>query len=135
MSRVRTVVAVAVLGLGTFSCGRHVATTETAIEVTEQAATVPAGVMDASVATGLTSPTSLALLPDGRIFVAQQNGQLKVIVNDVLQATNFITLDATGSQTSDTIDDIYSSVERGFLGVTVDPNFATNGYVYLYFTA
>ena len=48
-----------------------------------QAATVPGGLIDTGVATGLTSPTALALLPDGRVFVTEQTGKVKVIANDV----------------------------------------------------
>ena len=42
------------------------------------AATVPAGFTDAVVATGLTNPTAMALAPDGRIFVCEQGGTLRV---------------------------------------------------------
>ena len=87
------------------------------------AATVPAGFTDALVAGGLNTPTAMALAPDGRIFVCQQNGQLRVIKNGVLLPTPFltVTVDATG--------------ERGLLGVAFDPNFASNQLVYIYYTA
>src|SRR5262245_57128818 len=69
------------------------------------AATVPAGFTDALVATGLTNPTAMALAPDGRIFVCEQAGTLRVIKNGALLATPFLTV---------TVD---SSGERGLLGV------------------
>ncbi len=61
--------------------------------------------------------------PDGRLFVAQQGGQLRVIKNGVLLGTPFMTLS------------VNSSGERGLLGVAFDPNFATNQFLYVYYTA
>ena len=86
------------------------------------AATVPSGFSDSTVATGLSSPTAMELLPDGRLLVAQQGGSLRVIKNNALLATPFLTVS------------VNSSGERGLIGVTIDPNFATNRYVYVYYT-
>ena len=88
-----------------------------------KAATVPAGFTDAVVAGGLTNPTAMALAPDGRIFVCQQGGALRVIKNGVLLPTPFLTV---------TVD---STGERGLLGVAFDPNFVSNQLVYIYYTA
>src|SRR5512145_2819867 len=88
-----------------------------------KAATVPAGFTDAVVAAGLNNPTAMALAPDGRIFVCQQGGALRVIKNGALLSTPFLTV---------TVD---SSGERGLLGVAFDPNFASNQLVYIYYTA
>jgi glucose/arabinose dehydrogenase len=87
------------------------------------AATVPAGFTDAVVASGLNNPSAMALAPDGRIFVCQQGGALRVIKNGVLLATPFLTVpvDSTG--------------ERGLLGVAFDPNFVSNQLIYIYYTA
>src|SRR5215813_9004301 len=87
------------------------------------AATVPAGFTDGIVAAGLTNPTAMALAADGRIFVCEQGGTLRVIKNGTLLATPFLTV---------TVD---SSGERGLLGVAFDPNFASNQLVYVYYTA
>ena len=87
------------------------------------AATVPTGFTDSLVVSGLDTPTAMALAPDGRIFVCQQGGALRVIKNGVLLATPFLTV---------TVD---SSGERGLLGVAFDPNFASNQLVYVYYTA
>jgi glucose/arabinose dehydrogenase len=78
------------------------------------AATVPPGFTDSLVAAGLTNPTAMAFAPDGRIFVCEQGGTLRVIKNGVLLATPFLTV---------TVD---SSGERGLLGVAFDPNFVSN---------
>jgi glucose/arabinose dehydrogenase len=87
------------------------------------AATVPPGFTDSLVAAGLSNPTAMALAPDGRIFVCEQGGALRVIKNGVLLATPFLTV---------TVD---SSGERGLLGVAFDPNFVSNQLVYIYYTA
>ena len=56
------------------------------------AATVPPGFTDSLVAAGLSNPTAMALAPDGRIFVCQQGGDLRVIKNGVLLPTPFLTV-------------------------------------------
>jgi glucose/arabinose dehydrogenase len=87
------------------------------------AANLPTGFTEAQVGGNLSgSPTAMAFAPDGRLFVCQQGGQLRVIKNGSLLSTPFVTL---------TVD---SSGERGLLGIAFDPNFATNNYVYLYYT-
>jgi glucose/arabinose dehydrogenase len=87
------------------------------------AATLPAGFTETQVGGNLSgSPTAMAFAPDGRLFVCQQGGQLRVIKNGSLLSTPFVGL---------TVD---SSGERGLLGIAFDPNFATNHYVYVYYT-
>lgn len=86
------------------------------------AATLPSNFTETQVANNLSSPTAMAFLPDGRILVCQQGGQLRVIQNGAIVATPAITL---------TVD---PSGERGLLGVAVDPSFATNNFIYLYYT-
>lgn len=87
------------------------------------AANVPPGFTDALVANGLTDPTAMALAPDGRIFVSQQNGALRVIKNGALLPTPFLTVT------------VNSAGERGLLGIAFDPNFGSNQLVYIYYTA
>ena len=86
------------------------------------AATLPSGFAETQVATGLAAPTAMAFAPDGRLFVTEQGGRLRVIKNGTLLATPFLTVS------------VNSSGERGLLGVTFDPNFAFNQYVYVYYT-
>ena len=52
-------------------------------------ASVPTGFNDRQLATGLTSPTSMTALPDGRVLIVQQNGVIRIAKNDALLATNF----------------------------------------------
>src|SRR5687768_4526919 len=87
------------------------------------AATLPAGFSETIVTSSLTNPTAMAIAPDGRIFVCQQGGALRVIRNGALLATPFVTLT------------VNSTGERGLLGVAIDPDFLVNQYVYVYYTA
>jgi glucose/arabinose dehydrogenase len=94
-----------------------------AVVSTAGAATLPPGFSETQFATGLAAPTAMAFAPDGRLFVAEQGGALRVIKGGTLLSQPFVTV---------TVD---SAGERGLLGVAFDPNFATNGFVYIYYTA
>src|SRR4026207_2266642 len=85
-------------------------------------ATLPSGFVQTTVASGIASPTAMAIAPDGRIFVCSQTGALRFIKNGVLLATPFVTLS------------VDSVGERGLLGVAFDPHFTLNNYIYLYYT-
>ncbi|HSE22810.1 MAG TPA: PQQ-dependent sugar dehydrogenase [Pyrinomonadaceae bacterium] len=89
--------------------------------LTVQAATLPAGFAETQIS-GISSPTAMEIAPDGRIFVCQQSGSLRVIKNGVLLATPFMTLS------------VDPAGERGLLGVAFDPNFPSNNFVYVYYT-
>jgi len=84
-------------------------------------ATLPLGFTETAI-TGLSNPTAMEIAPDGRIFVCQQGGSLRVIKNGVLLPTPFITLN------------VDSNGERGLLGIAFDPSFATNNFIYIYYT-
>ena len=86
------------------------------------AGTPPSGFSETVVASGISSPTAMAFAPDGRLFVCQQNGALRVIKNGALLATPFLTLS------------VDPGGERGLLGIAFDPDFAANQYIYLYYT-
>ena len=111
--RTRTLRELAVAGIilcGTTGAGRA-------------ATGLPAGFQDATVASGLSHPTAMQFAPDGRLFVAQQGGQLRVVKNGTLLSTPFLTLA------------VNSSGERGLLGVAFDPDFASKQFLYVYYTA
>ncbi len=70
------------------------------------------------------SPTALAFTPDGRLLITRQYGTLRVYRNGALVPDP--ALDLTSR--------ICANGERGVLGVAVDPAFALNHYIYLYYT-
>lgn len=84
---------------------------------------VPSGFAVSQVATGISKPTAMTFAPDGRIFVSEKEGSIRVIKNGSLLATPFLTL---------TVD---SAGEHGLIGVAFDPAFATNRFVYVYYVA
>ena len=83
----------------------------------------PAGFSLGALTGALSAATALAVAPDGRLFVCEQAGTLRVFKNGALLATPFATLTTSANG------------ERGLLGVTFDPAFAANGYVYVYYTS
>jgi glucose/arabinose dehydrogenase len=70
------------------------------------------------------SPTALAFTPDGRLLVTSEPGRLRVYKDGALLANP--ALDISGK--------VCTNGARGLLGIAVDPNFATNNYIYLYYT-
>jgi glucose/arabinose dehydrogenase len=87
------------------------------------AATLPPNFAHSQVVGGLASPTAMEFAPDGRLFVAEQRGTLRVIKAGGTLVT-FLDI-------SSRVD---SAGERGLLGVAFDPGFSNNHYVYLYYT-
>ena len=88
------------------------------------ATTVPTDFSNSTFVSGLSEPTAMAFAPDGRLFVAEQGGKLRVVKDGALLSEPFVDL-------TDITD---STGERGLLGVAFDPNFSTNKYVYVYHT-
>ena len=84
-----------------------------ALESRTLLADVLAGFVDSTIVSGLSAPTAMAFTPDGRLFVAEQGGAMRVVKNGALLAEPFVTLR------------VDSAGERGLLGVAFDPDFAT----------
>lgn len=85
-------------------------------------AAAPSGFTQRQVVSGLSRPTAMAIAPDGRIFVAEKSGKLRIIKNGSLLGTPFLSVS------------VNSEGERGLLGVALDPQFSQNGHVYVYYT-
>ena len=86
-------------------------------------ATVPAGFTATVFTAGFANATSMAFAPDGRLFVTQQAGDVRVVHADgALQATPFVHVNTDPAG------------ERGLLGLAFDPNFQSDHYVYVYYT-
>ena len=83
------------------------------------------GFLDTPYVTGLSLPTAIAFLPDGRLLITEKGGTggpgtaaLKLF--DGSATTTLLTLS------------VCTDSEMGLLGVAVDPDFARTGFVYLY---
>ena len=94
-------------------------------ESDEARGTATAGAADSpsisldTVATGLEVPWSLAFAPDGRIFVTERVGRIRLIENGVLREEPWATLSVT------------SVGESGLMGIALAPDFSTSRHVYV----
>lgn len=79
------------------------------------------------IASGLEAPWAIALAPDGRLFVTERPGRVRIVRTGAgggLDARPWATLPARANP----------DAERGLLGIALDPDFARNGFVYLYYS-
>src|SRR5215472_17372853 len=89
------------------------------------ASVLPNGFRDTVALSGMTNPTVMQFASDGRIFVGQKNGVIKVFSS--LTDTNPVTF----ADLSAEVDNYW---DRGLLGLALDPNFPTRPYVYVLYT-
>jgi glucose/arabinose dehydrogenase/PKD repeat protein len=89
------------------------------------AATLPPGFQESTVLSGLTNPTVVRFSADGRIFVAEKRGVIKVF--DSLA-------DTTATVFADLNVNVYNFWDRGLLGMALAPNFPTDPYIYVLYT-
>jgi glucose/arabinose dehydrogenase len=90
--------------------------------ILESQITLPNQFEDKAVVT-LGQPTALAFTPDGRLLITQKPGQLRIFKNGLVASP---ALDISGK--------ICQNSEQGLLGVAVDPDFANNKFIYLFYT-
>lgn len=103
-------VALAALCVGWFGLGSASATD------------YPPGFEEQVYVTGLNRPTSMTFAPDGRLFIAEKGGRIRLVTADgTLLPTPFATIS------------VHDSGDRGLLGIALDPNFTINGWVYVDF--
>jgi glucose/arabinose dehydrogenase len=89
------------------------------------AATLPSNFQERIVFSGLTNPTAVRFAADGRVFVAEKSGLVKVFSN----------LDDTTPATfADLRTQVHNFWDRGLLGLALDPNFPASPYVYVLYT-
>jgi glucose/arabinose dehydrogenase len=82
---------------------------------------LPPGFTETNVVSGLSNPTNMEFAPDGRLFVLEQGGAVKLVHAD-------------GSTFTALTLNVDSAGERGLLGIAFDPNYASDHFVYLYYT-
>ena len=89
---------------------------------TKTTQTVDAAAASTVVASGLREPTDFQFLPDGRILVAEKGGRIRIVEDGVVSKRPVGRLP------------VLTQGERGLGGLAVDPDFATNGYIYVAYT-
>jgi glucose/arabinose dehydrogenase len=85
----------------------------------------PPGFSQSTVFSGLANPTAVRFAPDGRVFVAEQRGTVKVF-DDVS--------DTTPTTFADLRTNVYAYWDNGLLGLALPPNFPADPYVYVLYT-
>ncbi len=74
---------------------------------------------------GFNRPVDIKFTDNDHMFVVEQDGIIKIVVNGILQATPFLNIDAkVGS----------SGNEQGLLGLAFSPNYSTDGRFYVNYT-
>ncbi len=94
-------------------------------EAPAHAAVVPTGFSEQVVFSGLSSPTNVVFSPDGRVFVSEKSGLIKVF--DSLD-------DPTPTVFADLRTEVYNFWDRGLLGLALHPNFPADPRVYVLYT-
>ena len=89
------------------------------------AATYPLGFSEQTVFSGLTNPTAIRFASDGRVFVAEKSGLVKVF--DSLT-------DTQPDVFADLRTQVHNFWDRGLLGLALDPDFPADPYVYVLYT-
>ncbi len=88
-------------------------------------AALPAGFQESTAFSGLTNPTVVRFASDGRVFVAEQTGRIKVF-DDLQDPSPTLFADLSGR--------VQHFWDRGMLGMALDPQFPTRPYVYVSYT-
>ena len=76
------------------------------------------------VAAGLREPTDAAFTPDGRLFIAEREGRIRIVRDGSLITDPALTL-----------DDVWSAGSSGLLAIAIDPQFERTHFVYVIYTA
>lgn len=95
------------------------------LQTAEAQTVLPPGFHDSIVLEGLRTPTAVAFAPDGRVFVAEQAGIVKVFAS---------LSDTTPTVFADLRTEVNDYRERGLLGLALDPAFPARPYVYVLYT-
>lgn len=99
---------------------------ERSVDLREPAALSSGQLRTVLVTGGLSSPLGVVNADDGtgRLFIVQRGGKVRVVKSRALQSGSFLDI---GSR-------ITAGGERGLLGLAFHPDFATNRYLYVYYT-
>ena len=90
-----------------------------------EAVTLPPGFQETVVFSGLNQPTAIQFASDGRIFVAEKSGIIKVFDN---------LADTTPTVFADLRTKVHNYWDRGLLGLALHPSFPAQPWVYVLYT-
>ncbi len=118
--RVLLIVLIAALSLPHLAATPAEPASRSAVRVV--APQLPPGFRD-TVVTRVAAPTALTWTPDGRMVITSKRGRVIIRHEDGTRTT---ALDISAR--------VCAQIERGLVGVAVDPDFDTNRFLYLYYT-
>lgn len=72
---------------------------------------------------GFNGATTFSFSPDGRIFILERTGKVKIFKNGQVLPTPFVDLPSAGTG------------DRGLIGIAFDPDYANNKWVYFWYTS
>ncbi|WP_080056472.1 PQQ-dependent sugar dehydrogenase [Spirosoma aerolatum] len=72
-------------------------------------------------ATGLNRPTDMVAISSSEFLISQTDGQIRIVRNGVKLVTPYLDLGAK----------IHDATWEGIFGITLHPNYASNGYIYV----
>src|SRR5690348_5354834 len=128
-SRAPWILCLIVLGLlilgagGPGLWGRAPASVVAAAPLPEGQEDLPPGVSIQTALDSMHHPVAMAFDPQGRLFYTEKDtGNVRLFANGALQSAPVITFPVTAVG------------ERGLLGIAIDPAFAQNHYIYVYYT-
>lgn len=73
-------------------------------------------------AKGLHDPTAIEFDPDGRLFIAEKSGAVRIAIRGVIRKEPVVTIP------------VYEFFECGLIGMALDPDYATNSFLYVFAT-
>ena len=94
----------------------------TAMSTATASQTLASGFLQTKLAGGLAKPIVVVFAPNGDMYIGEQGGAILIYRNGAVLPTPVIKLNT------------FSVGETGLLGMALDPNFATNGYIYVSYT-
>ena len=92
--------------------------------IVEAALVAPSGFTVEQVLAGLVEPVAISFATDGRMFVAEKRGVIRVYKNGTLLPTPFVDISA----------EVNNYFEHGMVGMTLHPDFPAVPYVYVLYT-
>ena len=101
----------------------HVSTAATVTVTGSDGFSLDGFVDEGVVTSGLGQPVSLEFLPDNRILLLEKTGTIYIVDPESGEKSLYLE-----------IQNINSGSERGLLDIAIDPDFANNGYIYLFYT-
>jgi uncharacterized repeat protein (TIGR01451 family) len=97
--------------------------TASASTTTTISPSLPTGFVQTQLAHGMSKPVVMAFVPGGDIWIGEQCGAIYDFHNGALASTPLVTL-----------PNVFCQGEDGLLGMAFDPNFLSNGFVYISYT-